>query len=451
MKAHFVEQDGLLVAFFPDTRRIFCVNEKAKLLVESIENGKNKEEVMSEFNISEDQYRMYCEKIFPKNTRLLNASEFRLEKNLSRLVIHLTNDCNMRCKYCYANGGRYSSERDILKKETLDTILRVFYNKFEKIYSVQFFGGEPLLNVHLLEYACKEIRRISRSRNYDTYFGIVTNATLIDEKFVELVNEYNIHVTVSYDGNPKVNNLMRCMEDGAPSTDIILKKAKMLKTKTGQPETIEVTYNKFHVLNSVGIIDIIKHIQKEIPNTYVHLVPAGGDEQCNYALKDLSIFKKSIKEVFLYNSLKNRENEILTYSLAQRIINALKNKEYKSEMICDAGIGTISVTTNGDIYPCFMFTDNPKMKYGSIWEENLFDSDQYHNLRNTLDNFLFKDKNEKCQNCFIKYICNSCLGLSSYHSGDPFVLSEDICNMFRDMTEAAIVEFAKMYKQTNEK
>ena len=370
------------VYYFPDTRRIFCINEKAKELIESVKAEKSKEDILLDFGISETEYKEYYNKIFTIDDTFINKmSKNKSGDDLSRLVIHITNDCNMRCKYCYANGGHYLSQRGMLQQKTLDKCLEVFFSKFNKIYSVQFFGGEPLLNMDLLEYACQRIHDISQKRNYKINFGIVTNATLITEKFIELVNKYNISVTISYDGNPEVNNIVRCLENGANSTELILENAKKLSDQTGQPDTIEVTYNKYHVEKSVGILDVVKHIHKELPNAYIHLVPAGGSEECEYAIKDLSMFKESVREIFSYNCSKNNQDEMLMYSLIQRIVNALNNKQYRSVNICDAGIGTISVAIDGSVYPCFMFTDNDVMSYGNIFDKELFKSEKYLNLK----------------------------------------------------------------------
>ena len=72
----------------------------------------------------------------------------------------------MRCKYCYANGGNYHSKRDVMDVEILDQILNVFFNRFNIISNVQFFGGEPLMNLPLLEYACHKLSDKAEERNY---------------------------------------------------------------------------------------------------------------------------------------------------------------------------------------------------------------------------------------------------------------------------------------------
>lgn len=446
MKVHYIDREKVSIAFFPDTKRFFRVNNKAKNLIDDMLIGKSKQDIMHTFEISESLYQKYYDNIF-KNTFSGNSNSLSrgVENELSRLVIHLTNDCNMRCKYCYANGGNYHSKRDVMDVEILDQILNVFFNRFNIISNVQFFGGEPLMNLPLLEYACHKLSDKAEERNYSIIFGIVTNGTLINSRFIDLVNKYRIQVTLSYDGNPVVNDMMRIMKDQTRSSSIILKNAKRLKDETGQPQTVEVTYNQHHVEQGVSITDCVKHIQTILPNTQVHLVPAGDIGNSDYSISDLHIFSDSIHEI-VDQSIKTNGQNVPTYSLAQRIFFALENRDANIPFICDAGLGTLSVSTKGDVYPCFMFTDDQKMCYGNINDSHLFDSEQSITLQKKLSAFSIKDQNLECKDCFIKKLCNGCLGLNSFYSGDPFKLAPPICNMFRTMSEEVLVEYTMLHE-----
>ena len=103
------------------------------------------------------------------------------------------------------------------------------------------------------------------------------------------------------------------------------------------------------------------------------------------------------------------------------------------------------MSTKGEVYPCFMFTDDQEMKFGNIYDENLFTSDRMVALKRRLNSFSVKKNNDVCKECFIRRLCNGCLGLNSFHSGSPFVLSNAVCKMFRDMTEEAVIGYTKLF------
>lgn len=434
------------IAFFPDSKRIFKVNQLAIDFINDIAANKDSATIMKKHALSKERYdklyTLFCSDIELQQDNLRNIAKYRNDSVLNRLVIHITNDCNLRCKYCYAHGGSYLSQACIMNKNMLDTIINVFYARFAQIPIIQFFGGEPLLNIPLIQYACERIRRIDKERHYTTTFGLVTNGTIMNDIFIKLVKTYNIKVTVSYDGNPHINDLLRVNIKGYGVTNIILANIKKLKEATGEPNTIEVTYTQKHIDNNVKIIDIIKHIQKEIHGTYIHLTPVGGNELDDYVIKNLDVFADSIDDIF-HEAIqrKSKNSSIPSYSLADRIFNALKDKNQKNSYICDAGFGTISVSVNGIVYPCFMFTDQKDLALGNITDDDLFTNKRFIDLTQKLNTFANKDKNEVCRNCMISTICNGCLGLNAYQSGDIFTLSDKTCTMFKKMVERAIINF----------
>jgi len=445
MRTHFIKfEEDKNIIYFPETKRFFKANDKAVSLAKSISDNKDLNQILKDLNITEDEYNYYFQKFseyskLPEQYYNMDIIEHKESKKfLGRLVIHVTNYCDLKCKYCYANGGNYFSEEKDIDLDTIDKTLSVFYSEFDEIGFIQFFGGEPLLNLDAIEYVCKSVRNLNKNHERATSFGLVTNGVNINERFINLVKEYNIMVTVSYDGNPKINNTLRINSAGVGVTDIILKNSKLLKQETEQPHTIEVTYTKTHIDNGVSIQDVVRHIAKELPNTYIHLVPVGGSSESPYVISDMSVFADSVDEIFeSYN-----KNNGFTYSLAERIFNALSNPMPTSRYICDAGVGTISVSVKGDVYPCFMFTDMEGLKLGNVYEDNLFTNSKFDKMIKKIQNFSDKSENKNCKECFINTSCSGCLGTNNYGSDNLFFLNNDICNMHRNMMERTLINLA---------
>ncbi|WFR57014.1 radical SAM protein [Anaerocolumna sp. AGMB13025] len=444
MNIQFIKDEEISVAFFPDSKRFFVINDGGYELIKAISTNENSDLIMNKFkldNLQYDEYRRKIEEYCTPVTWCQEHFEVPDGEVLNRLVINLTNCCNLRCKYCYANGGHYHSDEAIMSKKMIDDIFIKFYGKFNIIRSIQLFGGEPLMNIDIIEYICQYVKIRDLEKGHSTHIGIVTNGTLISDRFIELVKNYNISVTISYDGHPLVNDLLRIDAYGNGTSSKILENAKRLKNITGQPNTIEVTYTQFHIDNNITIMDVLKHLNTELPETYIHLVPAGGNIDCEYALTDLSQFTQSVNDIFDTASDKGDIKHI--YSLVQRIIASLVNKYPGSESICDAGSGTLSVSVNGDIYPCFMFTDFDDICLGNIYDDNIFSSQLYENNLNKIHNFNLKASNEKCINCSIKTLCSGCLGLNFLNTGDIFTMDDKNCDMSRKMAENVILRLAK--------
>lgn len=440
MKVHYIKtNEDYDIAFFPDSNRFFRINEKARQIIDALIKNNNIDEIADREDVSRDIIGYYsgivneCINFYPD--KIKNS-----KNSLNRLVIHLVNGCNLRCIYCYANGGTYHSDQALITNETIDRILDVFYEKFDFIETIQLFGGEPLINMNAIEYVCQRVEKICKNMEQKTRIGIVTNGTLICEKFIELVKRYNILVTISYDGDKEINNILRKDISGNGTSDLILDKAKLLKEKTGQPNTIEVTYTQYHLEQHIALIDIIKHIYQELGTIGIHCVPAGGSEESEYILKEYDPMVKGIEDIFKANKLEPNKN--YSYSFAQRVINGLAMKSHGRNSICDAGAGTISVSVDGSIYPCFMLTDIEEYGLGNIFDQNPLSSKKFIEVLS-----LFAEANSKnnreCTDCFAKNLCTGCLGLNLINTGSIDCLDKKYCDMYREIVDEILIRMSK--------
>lgn len=439
MNIHFIESENILLVYFPDTLRFFSINPITKDLITYIAENKDINFALKQFNLSKKQYVDFKNKLENYATMTKIQQSNNNENVLNRLVLNISNTCNLKCRYCYADGGSYNSDESIMTREMAKLTLDKFYFFFNKINNIQIFGGEPLVNMPVVNFICKYVRNRDAVNKEKTIIGLVTNGTLMNSEFMKMVNKYDIQVTVSYDGNPKVNDIMRVYANGSGTSDIILNNIKMLKKNTNQPTTIEVTFNRNHIDNNIKIIDIIKFIYTTLGKIPLHIVPAGGKKDCFYALKNRNEFINSVDDIFL-----NSKNGITyTYSLVQRIISSLVYKKDTGKYICQAGIGTLSVSVNGYIYPCFMFTDNENVCMGNIKDKNIFHSETFFKIIKKFDSFN-KNENEKCKRCFISKICSGCFGMNYLENGKIFTLSDQYCEMSQKMTEKVILSLFKL-------
>ena len=149
MRVHYIEEDLCTIAYFPRTLRYFVVNEAMKDFINAVEEGWSEESIIAKLEITADQYNVFNEKIresLGEDDYLID--EYNTKKTfLEKLSLNISNDCNLRCKYCYANGGKYHSSRQIMTQETAHRALEMFFNHFDIIEKVALFGGEPTQNM----------------------------------------------------------------------------------------------------------------------------------------------------------------------------------------------------------------------------------------------------------------------------------------------------------------
>lgn len=82
-------------------------------------------------------------------------------KKIYRLQLMVSTLCNLDCKYCYASGGTYKTKGALMQREQIDKIMeQIRILQIKEISNVFFFGGEPLLNIEVIEYVCDRFEEL---------------------------------------------------------------------------------------------------------------------------------------------------------------------------------------------------------------------------------------------------------------------------------------------------
>ncbi len=148
----------------------------------------------------------------------------------------LTEDCNLRCKYCYENANRCSNSYmsfDIAKKSA-DFVLDYAFNHGIGFVVWTFFGGEPLLNldvmVKFLHYA------VDKANQYGikSGFSLITNGTIYNKQYEEFILDWykatkKVNIQISTDGIPEVQDKNRASINGQPTSGTVLNNILKLK------------------------------------------------------------------------------------------------------------------------------------------------------------------------------------------------------------------------------
>lgn len=379
-------------------------------LSESLYLYKNDEKQVSylyDLNSSK-QYRIPYSKsnnLDQKSIDLINSfvtepKEKRLDK-LEHLRLVLTNRCNLRCIYCYANGGSYNQELLDMSQYTIINAVKFFYNKFNWIHQISFFGGEPLIKIDLIEETCNFIVELCKKNNCKIpIFSMVTNGVLLDEKAINIIKKYNISINVSLDGPKEFNDKQRkFVKDTKSVFNIVDKNVKNLRK-----------YKKFSIestcTNILNEFDYnFEYIQKFFKERYcIDRVNVSAAMIVNDVDISLDLQGEKRKERYLFTIVErffnNLEEKYVFNDIIIRLLNTYFS-DYYCDSFCDAGITQFTVSMNGDVYPCQLFLSNSENNLGNV---NEFDYEK-------LDAFKEKHKKNfsKCQKCGYKRFCQTCL------------------------------------------
>ena len=151
------------------------------------------------------------------------------------LCLHICHDCNLRCRYCFADEGAYHSAREFMSEETakaaIDFLIKNSGNR--KVLEVDFFGGEPLMCLPTIKKVVAYARERSAAAGKKFLFTTTTNALLLDDDAIDFFNREMENVVLSIDGRKEVHDAIRKTVNGKGSFDLVIDKIKKFVRSRG--------------------------------------------------------------------------------------------------------------------------------------------------------------------------------------------------------------------------
>jgi len=170
---------------------------------------------------------------------LIERTIFR--EGLQQLTLCVTEECNFACKYCiysdvYAN-SRNSSKKKMsfsTARKAIDYFANLLYNgrKFnpKREFSIAFYGGEPLLNFHLIKKCVEYVKQNYPDLGF--HYAITTNGSLLNGERRAFLLENHFSIAVSLDGPEDDQNRNRVFLDGTGTYSTVINNVQEI-VKTG--------------------------------------------------------------------------------------------------------------------------------------------------------------------------------------------------------------------------
>jgi uncharacterized protein len=355
---------------------------------------------------------------FFKKNNLLNVDKKR-ETAVSRMeefapdtvTLFTTNQCNLRCRYCYASAG----EKKPLTidwqyaKAAVDLIIRnATARKLNQINIGFHGGGEPLFPWSLIKRIVLYAESTAKQNHLKLSVYSATNGILREPQLDWIVKHF-VNLNISFDGLPHVQDYHRPLCDGKGSFNVVDRTLKFLDLH-GFQYGIRSTISDF----SLGLMEeSLNYILAHYKTKNIHFEPVFQCGRC----KANDAYRVNLEQ-FASSFIRCRE---IARNAGVRLVYSGCRVEALSNSFCGIASDNFSVTPDGYITSCFEVTssEDPKAKtfiYGRFNKQGELEIDEsrrQHLHSFTVENFPY------CANCFAKWHCSGdCvakLGHGNYH------------------------------------
>ena len=377
--------------------------------------------IASEDLFSKDNYEPYITD-FAKRPTVVKA-----------LCLHIAHDCNLACRYCFAEEGEYHGKRELMSyevgKKALDFLVANSGNR--RNLEVDFFGGEPLMNFQVVKDLVAYGRSLEEKHDKNFRFTLTTNGVLLDDDIMEFANREMGNVVLSIDGRPEVHNRMRPFRKGAGSYDLIVPKfQKFADSRKQEKYYVRGTFTR----NNLDFSKDVLHLA-DLGFKQISVEPVVAQETDDYAIREEDLPQLFEEYENLALEMVKRHGTEKDFNFFHFMID-LEGGPCVAKRLSGCGSGTeyLAVTPTGDLYPCHQFVGNKDFLMGNV-DDGVVNTDLRDSFKSC--NVYAKDK---CRECFARFYCSGGCAANSYNFHGDIHNAYDIgCALQKKRVECAIM------------
>ena len=413
-----------VIALFEDT--------EISKIVEQLSDKYDKadiEEAISEVNQLKEDGQLFTQDIYQP---FIEEFKDKRQTVVKALCLHIAHDCNLACKYCFAEEGEYHGRRAMMSfevgKKALDFLVA---NSGSRVnLEVDFFGGEPLMNWDVVKQLVEYGRSLEEPNHKKFRFTLTTNGVLLNDEIMEYLNKEMSNVVLSLDGRKEVNDRMRPFRTGKGSYDLIVPKFQKLAESRNQSNYVRGTFTR----DNLDFSEDVKHFA-DLGFKQMSIEPVVGPEEDPYSIREEDLPKIMEEYDKLALEYIKREKEGRGFNFFHFMIDLNQGPcVYKRLSGCGSGTEYLAVTPWGDFYPCHQFVGNEEFLMGNV-DEGIKRTD----LVKTFGNCNVYSK-EKCKNCFARFYCSGGCAANSFNFHGTINDAYEIgCEMERKRVECSIM------------
>jgi uncharacterized protein len=370
----------------------------------------------------------------------------------------ITEDCQLRCSYCYLQHKNCVNKmnKEVAKK-AVDMLFEEYYGEGEYINPsnseaiiLEFIGGEPLLELEIIEYIVDYFRYKAISHNHKWALNHIINLTtngvrFCDDDVQRFFKKYKgrISLTVSIDGNKDLHDACRVFPSGEGSYEFAERAIKkqlelfgVAETKlTLAPPNIQYFSESVKHLYNLGLTEIFANCVYEEGWTTEHA-------------KILYQEMKNITDYFL----EEERYKTISCSIFDDLIG-FPMDESENANYCGGTGKMMAISTDGKVYPCLRYLpfSLPKevkpIVIGDV-ENGISNTQEQCNTISCLQCITRRSQStDECFNCPIAKGCSWCSAYNHQVFGTPDKRATYICIMHKSRVLGSAYFYNRLYRK----
>lgn len=348
-----------------------------------------------------------------------------------------TNNCNLRCKYCYATKTEPEMDEKIFQA-TLNFLFNLESQRIpNREIHVQFFGGEPTMRWDLLTRFVEEGNKLAAQKGMlEPRWGMTTNATLLNEERMKWLKAHKIGPLFSIDGRPETHDKYRVTVGGEGSFkripfELIKKYFPGSEIRpTIMPDTVGNWFEDLKWFHSHGFYAVATEVAYEADWT---------EEAMEVARKTYN----KMGDYYIDHYFRRKKGEDVP-KLWMKFIDDGKNflgARSQCGGICGTGRNTVAINAKGYLFACQRYASfaDSEIALGDVWKG--FDAEKLKWWNDMKREYMYPDPKGpfKCETCPALWKCRGgCNAMNYQVCGDRNIVLQNHCKFQRLWAEITL-------------
>jgi uncharacterized protein len=268
-------------------------------------------------------------------------------RRLAALIIKMSERCNLNCSYCYMYNHvdqSYRTRPAFMSAELFECLVGRIGEYLALnpglTMKLNFHGGEPMLMNH--DEFGRRMTLARRELGERVIFVIQTNGTLVDDSWIRVLKEHQVHVGISVDGSPEVHNRLRVYHNGRGSYDDVVRGIRLLQSAGLRPGGLCV------ISPGTDGLGVYRHLRELGLSTFDFLTPDNTHDSLPQWQKETTVVADYLIPIFDQWLLD--DDPRIRIRLFEAVIRLIKGGDARYETLGHAPWNYLIIESDGSIH-----------------------------------------------------------------------------------------------------
>jgi uncharacterized protein len=336
--------------------------------------------------------------------------------------LHVTNDCNLRCPYCYVSKSAEGMDSST-GRAAVEAVFRSAVAHGFLAVKLKYAGGEASLNYRLVASLQAWARELATESGLELQATLLSNGVKLPRALVRMLAAEGVRIMISLDGLGDQHDIQRPFRTGKPSFPLVERTIAELIDQ-GQPPHLSVTITN---RNAAGVAEVVRFALERGLTFSLNFF---RDNDCAASFPDMRYEEQTMISA-MSDAFAVIEEFLPPWSVLGSILDRGQLLQPRDRP-CGVGEDYVVIDQRGQVAKCHMEIERT---LGDVFADDPLELVQRDT--STVLNLAVSEK-EGCRDCTWRYWCSGGCAVATFRATGRYDIKSPNCNIYKAIYPQAL-------------